>query len=521
MALRREIARIEMSNAGTAILRIRAEDRVRLEKQLFRRYPHREWGTFFQFGWRRTSWGLAISFIEGLWPNAGDLDRQTDLTTFKDQYSLRAFQAAEDIKPLAIGVLHSHPCGFSTQPSALDDDMDTYFAREFAARSGGAPYCSLIFQRSKESGLTFSGRVYDRGEWLSLATMLTVGNVIERHSSELIREGDFLEPNNSSITSRLKALMGLPSAKRLRRSIVGIIGCSGTGSPAAHVLARARVGEFVLVDPERLSSSNLERLHGSYERHLSTLPYKVEVVRQLIHQINPDALVTGLVGNILHENVIDELLRCDMVLGCMDSVHGRVALSDFSQHFLLPSLDIGVAMDGTNGKVTEQVIEFTQYSPGLPCAYCGQRVNSAQLNYELMTDEERARREEQAELASARGDDADQYWHGRPRQLPTVGYLTSCAGSMAAGYVEGTLTGAFAIPHTTMQFDCGKYRLGCVAPPREQNSNCSCEKHLGWGEGARSYRNVALPPHWGKRAMVLFRGPGQQNFQTSGPSEKA
>lgn len=57
------------------------------------------------------------------------------------------------------------------------------------------------------------------------------------------------------------------------------------------------------------------------------MPYKVQLVRDLIAEVNPAACVTTLVGNVLYKNVIDELLRCDVFLGCMDSVHGRVALS--------------------------------------------------------------------------------------------------------------------------------------------------------------------------------------------------
>ena len=509
MAVRPSVARVRLAHdAGQAILRIRTEDRLRLEKHLFQRYPNREWGAFFRFGWRRTSWGIAVSFVDGLWPVAGDLDRQTAITTFNDQYTLRAFREAAAIKPLALGVIHSHPQGYGTGPSPLDDDMDTYFAKEFSVRSNGAPYLSLIFQTSKKSGLTFSGRIYDRGQWLPVVTMLSIGNFIQRHHSELVAD-DFDGPQaNIETTARLEGLIGLPSVKRLRRAVVGIVGCSGTGSPAAHVLARAQVGEFILVDPQRFSPSNLERLHGSYQRHLElpAMPNKVELVRDLIAEVNPAACVTGLVGNILHENVLDELLRCDVVIGGTDSMHGRVALSDNSQHYLLPAFDIGIGMDGRDGKVTEQVVDFTQYMPGLPCAFCGQRIDSAELAYELMTNEEKAVRQKLAELAAKRGEDPDQYWKRRQRELHTVGYLTTAAGALGAGYVEGLLTGAFEMPHSTMQFDIGKCRLGSVAPPRERAGACDCDKYVGWGDAARSYRNIALPEHMEKRALLLFRG---------------
>ena len=491
----------------SAVARIRTSDRDELEKHVFQRYPSREWGTFFRFGWTRTPWGVAINYVDALLPGAGDLDRQTGMTTFRDQYSRRAFQAAAGKDRLAVGVVHSHPAGYETSPSPLDDDMDEYFARELAAYSGGAPYCSLILERNDATDLSFSGRIYDRGDWLPVGELLTVGPRLERQTSAILRLPVDADLADAATTERLESLMGTASARRLRGATVGVIGCSGTGSPAVHVLARAGVGNFVLVDPERLSASNLERLHGSFRRHLelSPLPFKVDLMREMIAEINPSARVTTFVGNILHENVFHELLRCDLVLCCVDSYHGRVALSDFASHHLLPSIDIGIAMNGKDGRLTEQVVDLTRFSPDLPCAFCRERVDSTALAQELMTDAERGERMKEAERAAERGDDPDQYWRNRPRQLHTVGYLTTTAGAMAAGYAEGWLTGAFEMPHESFQFDVGRERLGCVAPPQGRKPGCRCGSLVGWGEAARSYRNVAIPRHWSPRAVLRFR----------------
>jgi tRNA A37 threonylcarbamoyladenosine dehydratase len=490
-----------------AIVRIRTSDRDKLEKHVFQRYPHREWGTFFRFGWRRTPWGVAISYVEPLLPEPGDLDRQTGMTTFRDQYSRRAFQAAAGKDQLAIGVVHSHPEGYATAPSPLDDDMDQYFGRELAAYSKGAPYCSLILERNNATGLSFSGRIYDRGEWFPAGELLTVGRRLERQSSTLLDTRPDSLLTDSDTTDRLQSLMGQASARRLRGAIVGVIGCSGTGSPAIHVLTRADVGGFVLVDPKRLSRPNLERMHGSFRRHLiaSGLPFKVDLMREMIAEINPAAKITTFIGNILHENVIDELLRCDLILGCMDTYHGRVVLSDLASHYLLPSIDIGIGMNGKDDRITEQVVDITRFSPDLPCAFCRERVDSVGLAQELMTDEERAHRQREAGRAAERGDDPDQYWRRRPRQLHTVGYLTTAAGAMAAGYAEGWLTGTFDLPHDSFQFDIGRERLGCVAPPEARKAGCRCGLLLGWGEAARSYRNVTIPSHWSRRALLRFR----------------
>lgn len=505
MASQSLVNAISLADDGReAILRIRVSDRSKLEKHLFQRYPDREWGTFFKFGFSRTSWGLALSFVEPILPLPGDLMRQTEITEFAPQYNLRAFRLGHN-DGIAIGVAHSHPAGFMTRPSKLDDDMDGYFGKELMHYTEGKPYCSIIFQRNERFGFTFSGRVFDRGEWLPVRTMFTIGDTIERETSELCQgqTADAVTYGEESTTERLTRLLGERSAKRLRIARIGIIGNSGTGTPVGNTLARAGVGAFVTVDPQRISPSNHERTQSSAcdDFACKPLPYKAALMKRMILSINPNCDVSAYVGNALQSNVIDDLLRCDLVIGCTDTVHGRVLLSDLAKHFLLPSIDIAVDMEGRSGKLTSQLVQFTRYSPNGPCAFCYDLINASDMAAELMTDEERAMRQSEANAAVARGDSPDPYWRSE-RQIHTVGYLTSAAGALAAGYAEGWLTGAFDMPHNAFQFDIGQPQFGMI-PVRVGANGCTCDARLGWGDLAKEYRNVARPKHWRTRAVLL------------------
>lgn len=67
-----------------------------------------------------------------------------------------------------------------------------------------------------------------------------------------------------------------PEATRLRNAKVAILGCGSVGSGVAELLAQAGVGEFMLVDPERLSWANVGRhvlgvdsVHGSKSEKLA------------------------------------------------------------------------------------------------------------------------------------------------------------------------------------------------------------------------------------------------------------
>ncbi len=498
---------------GCGVLRITEASHRSLEAHLYRRYPEREWGTFFRFGWRRTPWGAALTFADGLWPQTGDLNRAVGIVEIRSQYTLRA---VDDLQagPLGIGVIHSHPQGAGTFPSPLDDDMDGYYGELFGAYAPGRPYASVIFSRSQDGVFRFTGRVFLDGEWLPLQEMLICGGELKREDCQgpgrrtedapMNGNGEATRRDATAATARLRSFLSDEAGERLRRSTVAVIGCSGTGSPAIEVLARAGVGRFVLVDYQRLSASNLERMHGSIYADLAaaTAPFKVELMSRMVREINPDAHVEAIVGNVLDEEVLDALLRADLVLNCTDTQHSRAALGDLAAHYLLPSLDIGVLLEGDGGRVRAQIGQFTWFAPGLPCAFCGQMVDYDNLAYELMSDEEKDQRRQAARAAQERGHDANQYWHGEPPQLLTVGYLTSTLGSLGAGYVIGLLTGKFSMPHSRFQLDLGAPYLGVVEVEQRPREGCGCCSLVGFADQARADRSVSRPSHWPRAVRI-------------------
>ena len=483
-----------------AIFRITAEDRTRLEKLLYSRYPEREWGTFFRFGFRKTSWGAALSFIDGVWPRAGDLDRRSAIVEIRSEYSLRAVDSVETTQ-FGVGMIHSHPEGCSTGHSSLDDDMDGYYAELFGSYDERRPYCSLVFSRSSNDDFRFSGRVWSDGRWFKVQQLLTVGETLHFDVCEQFRETDNClsrideDSPGETPTARLRSLLGGDRADRLSNSTVTVIGCSGTGSPVVEVLARAGVGSFVLVDYQRLALSNLERLHGSAFSHLSQIPapFKTDLLRDLIHEINPTAKVTTLVANVLEERVMDEILRSDLVLGCTDTQHSRAFLGDLAAHYLVPSLDVGVLLENTCEELGGQIGQFTQFAPHLPCAFCEEMIDPWALACELMSEDEKRERIRAGQNAQEQGIDGAQYWSDEPPPLLTVGYLTSTVGSLAAGYVIGWLTGAFNIPHSRFQIDITAPALGVVEIERNRSDECSCGKTKGFADQARAFRSVSLP----------------------------
>ncbi|EME68053.1 dinucleotide-utilizing enzyme possibly involved in molybdopterin or thiamin biosynthesis, partial [Paramagnetospirillum caucaseum] len=64
----------------------------------------------------------------------------------------------------------------------------------------------------------------------------------------------------------------------LRRLRVGVVGCGGTGSAVAMLLARLGVGQIALFDEDVVERTNLNRLHGARQSDADAMRPKVQAV---------------------------------------------------------------------------------------------------------------------------------------------------------------------------------------------------------------------------------------------------
>lgn len=493
----------EFHTRRVALLRVNEAARYALEKLVFQRHPHREWGTFFRFGFRRTGWGLALTYVEPLPPKPGELYHSSPIVSFNPDYISRMTDEL-DRNRLCIGIVHSHPRAWGVMPSPSDDDMDIYYPRLFQPYAKGRPYLSIIVNYDEDGDFEFSGRAFDSGAWMPVTNLYTPGRVLERHRSALLPlSSPKLNATSEHTLSRWESLVGPCVRERFAGAVVGIVGCSGTGSPAIEALARAQIGEFVLVDGQRVSSSNLERVHGSTFADVSAEipPYKVEVMARMIREINPAARIAAIVGNVLDDIVLDELLRCDFVLGCTDTLHARAALGDLASFYFVPAIDVGILPTGHNGKVTHQYVDIMRLAATDPCPYCRGRILQFILNIELMAEEEKQERREAAAAAEVRGDDGTNYWPGDEPQLPSVGYLTTAAGALTAGYALNWLLGTAVMPHSRMQFDIGASEFAFASDETTRRAECACGRFQGFGDLAE--RSVTPPDHFDRAIRIV------------------
>ena len=89
--------------------------------------------------------------------------------------------------------------------------------------------------------------------------------------------------------SRTELVIGKEKVDILKKSKVAIFGIGGVGSYVVEGLARSGIGNFILVDKDEVSISNINR--QIIATHNTVGNPKVEVAKKRILEINPNANV--------------------------------------------------------------------------------------------------------------------------------------------------------------------------------------------------------------------------------------
>ena len=176
-----------------------------------------------------------------------------------------------------------------------------------------------------------------------------------------------------------QSFLGLDSDAMLDDLVVGIVGLGGGGSHVAQQLAHVGVGNFVLVDPDKIEDTNLNRLVGGTWADVECETSKVDIARRLILGVRPSARVRAIQAE--WQTIGDALKRCDVIVGGLDSVRAKDELEAFCRRFLISYIDMGMDVHGDAGRhlIAGQVVLS---SPGTPCLRCLNIVTEAALAQE-------------------------------------------------------------------------------------------------------------------------------------------
>jgi molybdopterin/thiamine biosynthesis adenylyltransferase len=136
----------------------------------------------------------------------------------------------------------------------------------------------------------------------------------------------------------------------LRGKNVVVAGLGSGGSTVALELAKAGVGRFTLIDPDRIEESNLIR-HECDDRYLGW--NKAEAVADLILHRNPKAELQAMPFDLLRMDGVAslEVARADLVAVCTDAEAPKHFLNRFCTAMGVPAVYAGVYERATGGEV--------------------------------------------------------------------------------------------------------------------------------------------------------------------------
>ena len=125
--------------------------------------------------------------------------------------------------------------------------------------------------------------------------------------------------------SRTELLIGKEALERLSKAHVAVFGIGGVGGYVVEALVRSGIGAYDLIDDDKVCLTNLNRqiiaTRDTIGRH------KVEVMRERILSINPDAEVTTHRCFYLPENAQDfDFSSYDYVVDAVDTVTAKLEI---------------------------------------------------------------------------------------------------------------------------------------------------------------------------------------------------
>lgn len=164
-----------------------------------------------------------------------------------------------------------------------------------------------------------------------------------------------------------QSFLGNHSEDLLRRITAGVIGLGGGGSHICQQLAHIGVGNYVIVDPDAIEETNINRLVGGTDADVGGQVAKVDIAKRQIKGIRPWAHVEDHRSD--WQSVAETLRECDVVFGCVDSYKDRAELERQVRRYLVPYIDIGmdVAKHGDSYLISGQVVLSL---PGRACMWC-------------------------------------------------------------------------------------------------------------------------------------------------------
>jgi tRNA A37 threonylcarbamoyladenosine dehydratase len=149
--------------------------------------------------------------------------------------------------------------------------------------------------------------------------------------------------------SRTEILIGNENIEKLKNSKVAIFGIGGVGSFTVEALARAGIGNFMLVDNDKICLSNINRQIIAL---LSTVEkYKVDIMKERILDINKNAKVE-IQKCFFNADTLKEFdfSSCNYIVDAIDTISSKLLLVKIAKEYnvkIISCMGAGNKLDPT------------------------------------------------------------------------------------------------------------------------------------------------------------------------------
>lgn len=269
--------------------------------------------------------------------------------------------------------VHTHPAAIDDVAfSSFDNDQLPRFARYVRNKLPGRPFGALVFGPNSYDGRVLAGTGFEA------MTLNAVGEraAVPAWATQTCRQEGF----DDRFDRQVRAL-GPEGQRALAALNIGVVGLGGTGSVVVQQLAHLGVGGLVLVDDDRVESSNLSRLAGGTWWDATLHRRKSSVARRQVHRVRPGASVR-LSGKLQSHEALARLREVDLIIGCVDNDGARLVLTELAAAHLVPYIDVGVGIEQEESQpVFGGRIAF--YLPGGPCLACADELDFGEAAEDL------------------------------------------------------------------------------------------------------------------------------------------
>ena len=155
--------------------------------------------------------------------------------------------------------------------------------------------------------------------------------------------------------SRTQLLVGREAMERLFAARVAVFGIGGVGGYAVEALARSGVGTLDLIDDDKVCLTNLNRQIFATRKTVGK--YKIDVARERILEINPDAVVNTY-RTFYAPDTADQFdfTRYDYIVDAIDTVTGKLELIEQAHRCgtpIISSMGAGNKMEASAFEVAD------------------------------------------------------------------------------------------------------------------------------------------------------------------------